>query len=233
MQDIRILQLSQGARLAKGLTVIIDVFRAFTTACQLIENGARRIIPIARLDDARLIKLRNSDFVLIGERKGIKLPDAAYGNSPSEIARADFSGKTILFTTSAGTQGFVNADCAEQLITGSLVNADAIISYILKANPSTISLVCMGFRDRQPSDEDTLCAEYIKNGIAGEKYSQAHITQTLKASPFSAKFFDPEDTRAPEEDFSRCIALNSFNFILKLEPQADGFKALIPEYREA
>ena len=50
----------------------------------------------------------------------------------------------------------------KQLITGSLVNAGAIIEYIRRKNPETVSLVCMGLNCLHPIEEDTLCAEYIK-----------------------------------------------------------------------
>jgi 2-phosphosulfolactate phosphatase len=45
----------------------------------------------------------------MGERKGKKLPGFDYGNSPTEIQAIDFSGKTVIQTTSAGTQGFADA----------------------------------------------------------------------------------------------------------------------------
>ena len=38
--QIDILQLTEGAKRAKGTTVVIDVFRAFSTACYL--DGCRR-----------------------------------------------------------------------------------------------------------------------------------------------------------------------------------------------
>jgi len=45
----------------------------------------------------------------MGERKGKKLPGFDYGNSPTEIQAIDFSGKTVIQTTSAGTRGFADA----------------------------------------------------------------------------------------------------------------------------
>lgn len=38
--------------------------------------------------------------------------------------------KTVIHTTSAGTQGIVNAVKADKIITGSLINAKAIAEYI-------------------------------------------------------------------------------------------------------
>ena len=44
--NIRILQCVEGAKEAEGLTVVIDVFRAFSTACYVMANGAERIIAV-------------------------------------------------------------------------------------------------------------------------------------------------------------------------------------------
>ncbi len=72
-----------------------------------------------------------------------------------------------MHTTSSGTQGIVNATNADEIITGSFVNAAAIVRYISKKQPKIVSLVCMGYACEYPTDEDTLCAEYIKNELEG------------------------------------------------------------------
>lgn len=46
MTEIKILELIEGAKQAQGLTVIIDVFRAFSVAAYAFGNGANRIIPV-------------------------------------------------------------------------------------------------------------------------------------------------------------------------------------------
>ena len=53
------LHLVDGARQATGLTVIIDVFRAFSTACYTVFQGASRIIPVGDLDLAYELKKKN------------------------------------------------------------------------------------------------------------------------------------------------------------------------------
>ena len=63
---IRILQLIDGAKEATGLTVIIDVFRAFSLACYMIDKGAKCIIPVGDINIAYNLKKENSEFVLVG-----------------------------------------------------------------------------------------------------------------------------------------------------------------------
>ena len=83
--NVKILELISGAQKATGLTVIIDVFRAFSTACYVVNNGAERIIPVGDIDSAYDIKRSNPSYVLIGERKGMKPPNFDHGNSPAQI----------------------------------------------------------------------------------------------------------------------------------------------------
>jgi len=49
---IQILHLVEGAVQAEGLTVIIDVFRAFSTVCYIMNNGAQKIIPVSETRQA-------------------------------------------------------------------------------------------------------------------------------------------------------------------------------------
>ncbi|MDE6963694.1 MAG: 2-phosphosulfolactate phosphatase, partial [Lachnospiraceae bacterium] len=122
--------LIEGAKKATGLTVIIDVFRAFSLECYLYNMGVSLIRPVGTIEEAFAFKKANPGYVLIGERKGRKCEGFDFGNSPSETAKHDLRGKTVIHTTSAGTQGIINAKEADEIITGSLVNAKAVARYI-------------------------------------------------------------------------------------------------------
>jgi len=228
--DIDILHLIEGAKQARGLTVIIDVFRAFSTACYAVQNGAVGIIPVGDVDLAYQLKEENPDYVLMGERKGKRLPGFDFGNSPTEIQSVDFAGKTIIQTTSAGTQGFANARSADELITGSFVNAEAIVNYIQKRAPQRVSLVCMGTWAVKPNDEDTLCAKYIADRLNHQKTDPKKIYTRLKESKSARIFFDPEVLWAPEKDFEFCLNFGLCDFILKAEKSRNDLLFLKPVY---
>ena len=161
--NIQILEMIEGARQAKGLTAIIDVFRAFSLECYLMAKHPAQLCPVGAKETAYAWKENHPEAVLIGERHGVILPGFQYGNSPSQTADADLEGKTLIHTTSAGTQGIVNAAGAEEIITGSLVNAAAIARYIQKVQPDQVSLVAMGLEGKASAPEDVLCARYIKS----------------------------------------------------------------------
>ena len=80
---IEILQLIEGARQARGLTVVIDVFRAFTVACYLADQRAKEIIPVGNIEIAYRLKEESPEIILVGERKERMPGGFDYGNSPT------------------------------------------------------------------------------------------------------------------------------------------------------
>lgn len=221
--EIKILQLLDGAKQAEGLTVIIDVFRAFSVACYAFDGGITKIFPVGQIDLAYQMKAQNPHYILVGERHEQKPEGFDFGNSPSQLLKGELAGKQMVHTTSSGTQGIVNATKANEIITGSFVNAGAIINYIAKKQPDKLSLVCMGYACQYPTDEDTFLAEYIKAKLEGTFVDFSAMVEKLKTGA-GARFFIPEkQSWAPSEDFDLCLHLNRFNFVLKVEREKDLF----------
>jgi 2-phosphosulfolactate phosphatase len=217
--EIEILQLLEGAQKAQGLTVIIDVFRAFSTACYAFGNGVQRIYPVGDLEQAYKLKRLNPEYILVGERNEQKPEGFDFGNSPSQLMPADLNQKIIVHTTSSGTQGIANAIHADQILTGSFVNARAIVDYIREQKPEKVSLVCMGYSCQYPTDEDTLLAVYIKNELEGKPNDYEAMVEQIREGD-GARFFAPEKQEwAPVADFDLCLSLNRFNFVLKVEQE--------------
>ena len=218
---VEILQLLEGAQKAQGLTVIIDVFRAFSTACYAYGSNIKRIYPVGDLEKAYQLKQINPEYILVGERNEQKPEGFDFGNSPSQLMTGNLSGKTMVHTTSSGTQGIANATHADEILTGSFVNAQAIINYIRKQNPEKVSLVCMGYSCQYPTDEDTLLAVYIKNELEGISNDFPAMVEQIRKGD-GARFFAPEKQDwAPVADFDLCLSLNRFNFVLKVETEND------------
>jgi 2-phosphosulfolactate phosphatase len=214
--NIKILHMIEGAKQATGIAVIIDVFRAFTVEAYLMNNGAEKIIPVGDVKIAYDYKEKNPDAILIGERHGKILPGFDYGNSPSQIENTYFNNKVLVHTTSAGTQGIANAKNANEILTGSLVNAKAIAEYIKKNNYQDVSLVCMGLEAVSQTEEDNLCAYYIKSLLEDKDIDITNEIQKLKVTS-GAKFFDKDQQEVfPEKDFYLSTEINKFNFVLKL-----------------
>ncbi len=219
---IQTFYLEEGARNAEGITVIIDVFRAFTLEPYLYAQGAEKIYAVGDVDTVQKLKKQHPEYICIGERDGAIIPGFDYGNSPSSIKGIDFTGKTILHTTTNGTRGMMNAIHASELLVGSFVNAKAIATYIKQKNPNHVSLVAMGWRDRR-TEEDDLCARYLTSLLMDDELKD--IDEQLEALRYSEgkKFFDPQQTAFPQEDFQMCIQKNIFPFFIKCERVGDIF----------
>lgn len=209
-----------GAQAARGLVVVIDVFRAFSVAAYAFARGARTIIPVAALDDARALKARNPDALLIGERHARRLPGFDCGNSPTELERLELRGRMLIHTTHSGTQGLTNATQADEVITGALVNAGAIVRYIQSRQPERVTIVRMGHEARERCDEDDLCAQILLQRLRGEPCDVTQVRERLRLAASAAKFFDPACDWAPERDFDLCTRVDVFDFVLRLDTQA-------------
>lgn len=209
---------------AIGIAIIIDVFRAFTVEPVIINNGAKKLIVIGDKQIAYDLKKENNEYILIGERDGIKLPGFDYGNSPSQIKKVDFTNKVVVHTTSCGTQGIVNSINAKEIITGSLVNISAIVKYINNKNYNDVSIVSMAKPGEEPSQEDQLCAEYIKAKLENKSNDKFNDRILNLKNTSGAKFFDNTLQKIfPKEDFYLCTDIDKYNFILKAEKDVDGY----------
>ena len=222
---IEITDFVAGAQAARGLVVVIDVFRAFSVAAHAFARGARAILPAAAIEDALALQREYPRSLLVGERHARRLPGFDCGNSPTELERFDLRERTLIHTTHAGTQGLVNALGADEVITGALVNAGAIVRYIQSRAPETVTMVRMGHEARERCEEDDLCADILRQRLLGAANVIDDVRVRLRRAPSAQKFFDPACDWAPERDFELCTQLDAFGFVLRLE--ADGERRVL------
>ncbi|NJD32891.1 MAG: 2-phosphosulfolactate phosphatase [Gammaproteobacteria bacterium] len=206
-----------GAREARGIAVVIDVFRAFSVAPHAFDVGASRVFPVGEIAEAFELGRRFPGSVLAGERHARKLPGFDAGNSPTEIRALDLRGRVLVHTTHAGTQGLVNAAAADEVLTGAFVNISAVCRYILAQSPARISLVRMGHEARERCAEDDLYAESLQAMLRGAPAPAAEsVRERLRSAPAARKFFDPACDWAPLPDFDYCTEVDRFDFVLRL-----------------
>jgi len=224
---IEILEFISGAKQARGVVVIIDVFRAFSVACYAFDSGAIQYIAVGDAKSAFELQKRYSNSVLVGEREEKKIEGFDFGNSPTEILKVNLKGKTVIHTTTAGTNGLLNAKNASLLLTGSFVNADAIVKYIKTLKPEHVTLVAMGYRAETTAEEDVLCARLISERLKGQKPDfQKQLTDLKTGS--GSRFFNPKNIDfSPPTDFFLCTMIDRFDFVLRAERRNDGHISLI------
>lgn len=223
--EIQILELIEGTRRARGLTVVIDVLRAFSLECYLADRGAAELRPVRTLEEAFAWRERDPAALLVGERGGAKCEGFDFGNTPSGIPAEAVRGRRVIHTTSAGTQGLTQAVHATERIAGSLVNAAAVAAYIRARQPEIVSLVCMGNAGVREAPEDRLCAEYIRALILGESLPDLDARTADLRWHGGAHFFNPDTQDVfPEPDFWLCTKRDLFPFVLRATEDAMGLR---------
>lgn len=210
--QIEILRSVDEASKAKGLAVVIDVFRAFSVEAYAFANGAKKIIPVLTLEEAYELKEEYPDYILIGERHGIKPEGFDYGNSPTEILYEDFSEKTIVHTTSNGTRGLMNAVQADAILTGSFLTADSIVRYIKEKKSEHVSLISTS-GDSTADNEDIFLAYYLRDRLQNIEVHESDIKTLLGKTAAYSRLF--KEIGVPATDFDLCLDFNRFDFVIK------------------
>ena len=107
------------------IVVVVDILRATTIITTMFENGLNKLIPVKSLDDAKSYK--ENDFLVAAERNGKKVDFADFGNSPFEFTPQNIKDKTIVYSTTNGTNTINIAKKANQIIIASFLNLSAIL----------------------------------------------------------------------------------------------------------
>lgn len=166
------------------VTVIIDVFRATSTIAAALHNGARAVMPVASVKECIALGACTANSITAGERDGKVAPGLSYGNSPSEYPAHFIRGKTLVLTTTNGTRLLHMVEDADNIVTGSFLNLDALCDFLI-AQRKPVLLGCAAWKDRF-NLEDTLFAGAVVDKI-GDHFSincdSARAARTLhKAS---------------------------------------------------
>lgn len=205
-----------------GAIIVIDVFRAFTTAAYILARSpAHYILATQSSVIARLIP-NYINPLLIGKPE--KQANLSYHipNSPTRTMDVEIRHKTILHRTEAGAKGILQAlkEQSKIVLAASLVNAAATVRYIKMHNIGHIDILPMGHEAVTPSLEDDICAHYIHAMIKGRSMSMQAFIPSIKEEA-GRYFFSDDQWQYPREDFVRCLELNQFNFAIQATGQQD------------
>lgn len=156
-----------------------------------------------------------------------------------------FSGKDFIHLTGTGSSGILAAEAAgaDEIITASLVNAEAVARYILTGNPRSVSLVAIGKDGLENAKEDTLCAKYIESLLTGGSImgedalpkmfrtkiftsDQIQLIADVLLTDGGEEFFTPEaewQEVYPRADFFLCTCCDLFDFVIRIKRDEKGF----------
>src|ERR1700716_4329677 len=86
----------EGARLARGVVVVIDVLRSFTVSAYALAGGARECLLVPTVDDALSLARAIPEAIVCAEEHALPIPGIAISNSPTQIKKTEVKGKHLL-----------------------------------------------------------------------------------------------------------------------------------------
>ena len=210
----------------RGVVVVVDVIRAFTTAAYAFGAGAREIWLVAEVDEALRLGRANPDAVLLGEDRGRRPVGFHLSNSPVDAAAADLDGRVVVQRTSAGTQGAVAAVDADRLFAASLVCASATAAAIDASGLGEPTYVVTGQLPDQPQwgVDDRIAAEFIEDLRAGRAPDPGKVAADVLASDEAARTLalGGDDVRA--DDIVLAVDVDRFPFAMEVERAGPGLR---------
>ncbi len=176
MNDLVLVPTAQSANadeLAGRRVAVIDVLRATTVILAALERGASRVLTVADLDEARLLRSKLPGALLAGERGGFAPEGFDYGNSPVEISAADLAGRIVVLTTTNGTLAVQRAETASSIFAACLRNASAVARELAAAD-GPVALLCAG-TEGAFTIEDFYCAGLIARALIPRGYALSDL----------------------------------------------------------
>ena len=151
--------------------VVTDVLRASTSIITALSNGAKEVIPVTTVESAMKISgnLAGEVILLGGERNGKKIEGFNLGNSPTEYNEENVRNKSIIFSTTNGSQAMVKARFAREMAVLGFVNVSAVTGF-LRQTPRDFVVICSG-RNGMFSMEDAVCAGMLLHRLADDESS--------------------------------------------------------------
>ncbi len=233
--DVALTAGAAGAMPLGGVTVlVIDVLRASTSIVAALVNGCEGVVPVASAEEAhrRAAALPRGTVVIAGERRGEPLAGFDLGNSPLEFIAERVRGKTVIMTTSNGTQALLAARGAAAVGVAGLVNLGAAAAWAL-AGGRDVTLVCAGERGAI-SVEDHACAGLLVDRLQRDKPGAGLSLAAQQALAFGRRY-DKDVGRLAEDsswarhltargrgrDVAACLLLDTTTVVPVYAPHVD------------
>jgi 2-phosphosulfolactate phosphatase len=143
------------------IVVVVDVLRATSAICTAFEHGVEKMIPVAGLNEAQ--KYKDAGYLVAAERNAIKQEGFDFGNSPYHYMNEDVKGKTIVISTTNGTQAIEAAKGKATIVIGSFLNLSAVANW-LKIQKKDVLILCAGWKNKF-NMEDSLFAGALANQL--------------------------------------------------------------------
>jgi 2-phosphosulfolactate phosphatase len=163
---------------------VIDILRATTVMCAAMSHGAKAIIPVSSTEEALRLSqtIGSTDLLLAGERNCTRIPGFQLGNSPLEMTESAVRGKTIILTTTNGTNALLACHTAT-VYPAAAANLSLAAERGREAleGDQSILIVCAG-RNGDFALDDAYCAGRLTAAILGSTRPRRELNDAGLAS---------------------------------------------------
>lgn len=208
----------------KGKTaIIIDVLRATSVMTTALAHGVKAIYPYKDIESVLENSKKDSNPLLCGERKGLKIDGFDCGNSPLEYPRELVEGRNMYMTTSNGTRAIEKtAVGAERIYISAFLNVGRVAKQIIEDDKDVV-IVCSGTNDEFSLD-DALCAGEIIKRVVDKKNVElsdmalglkfiAENSKDIAITLKGAKHFEYLKSIGFSGDMQHCFTMDKYDIL--------------------
>lgn len=162
----------RAAAQAGGVAVMVDALRASATITSMMAAGARRVWVATEVEQARAMKERLGDALLVGERDGFPPPGFDANNSPRGVMEMPLDGRDAVFTSTTGAARLAQLQGTSLALVGTVVNA-ALVARVAaqRAGEQRVFSIAAGLRGSPGgTEEDWIGAALIAERLCEHGY---------------------------------------------------------------
>jgi 2-phosphosulfolactate phosphatase len=126
----------------------------------MFHQGLKKLIPVKDLDEAR--KYKEKGYLVSAERNGKKIDFADFGNSPFDFNPENIKDKTLVYSTTNGTNTINIAKKSEMILIASFLNLTSIADFLINQKKDVL-ILCSGWKS------DFCTEDFIFAGALSEK----------------------------------------------------------------
>ncbi len=183
--------------------IVVDIFRATTTMCHMLHNGAAAIIPVSDIEEAKRYKCEG--YLVGAERHTRKCDFADCGNSPFDYTPERVGGKEVVFTTTNGTMAIKQGEHAKELLIGSFSNIGALALHCMD-HAERIVMLCAGWNNRINLEDLLFAGAFVARLTGGKGFQIGSDSVRVAQLMWKEAKADPLTFLKGSDHYARLVA---------------------------
>ncbi len=151
------------------ICVVTDILRATTSICTAISNGAKALIPVRTIEQAK--EYKDKGYLVAGERIEKTFPFADWGNSALEFTKERVCGKEIVHSTTNGTVAIAVAKESnpQRMAIGAFSNLSALSAWLCEQGRD-VQIFCSGWKEALSLEDMTFAGALAQRLLDSGKF---------------------------------------------------------------